>query len=106
MSALFPGPDHQLDLDGVCPAPPQSGLKRGFECPSDFCRVQSSVPRIDLSRHPDLECARPANGTLREDFLGREAFGHVLEAKVLVEAYRQGYAASQAVGSALTPTPD
>jgi transposase InsO family protein len=63
------------------------------------------------------------NGTLREDFLGREAFGHMLEAKVLGEAYRQEYnterphsafgyqtpaeyAASQAAGSALTPASD
>jgi transposase InsO family protein len=67
--------------------------------------------------------ASSPNGTLREDFLGREVFGHMLEAKVLGEAYRQEYnterphsafgyqtpaeyAASQAADSALTPAPD
>jgi hypothetical protein len=33
-----------LDLYGVYPTPRQSGLKRGFECPSDFCRVQRVLP--------------------------------------------------------------
>jgi hypothetical protein len=46
MSAFLSSPDHQLDLDGVYPAPPQSGLKRGFECPSDFCRVQSCTANV------------------------------------------------------------
>jgi len=62
------------------------------------------------------------NGTLRNELLSREVFGHLLEARVLGGKYRQGYnterphssldyqtpaefAATQVENSALTPAP-